>query len=315
MKKGRMNKLLLKILICIAAFMIGFGGYFGANYVLTKQIPREVSKAIDVALEDIIKDAISTVVHVQYENKWQGSGVIISEDGVILTARHVVGKEGGSYIITLSDGRRFATNKACVSKDYDVGYLKVDASNLPTAKFGNSDEMGLGSRLLAIGSPWGKQHFNSVTMGILSADNRDLSSKVPYGWRVLFQTDVAVNPGNSGGPVFNMSGEMVGIVVGLYGPGNYAGISYCIPSNICKSFVRSADLIFSLQGVTSVSGDVFSERLNSLAEEISSVKSTVWGIQWRFDEFERRLNRLERPMGGLSEDRYGEAIKRYFRKR
>lgn len=249
---------------------------------------------IDHGVANMVEDVMPAVVHIlyresEYGRAWQGSGVIISEDGLILTARHVVEK-AGEFTVTLSDGREFVTKKACVSRNYDVGYLKIDTTNLPVVKFGDSDAMRLGSRLLAIGSPWGKQHFNSVTMGILSANNRDYSSEVPsYGWEVLFQTDVAANPGNSGGPVFNVKGEVVGIVVGSFGPGSHAGITYCVPSNVCESIIESVWMAFALQEVTLVEVDermdAIEDLMNDLIYDILSVERRIDDIEFELDEY------------------------------
>lgn len=273
------------VLIVMAILALGVVVYHG--------LPRAVNKAVEIGLASVVEDVMPSVVHIQYEGDkinyygqkvgWQGSGVIIDENGLILTARHIC-KKPGRFTITLSDGREFVTEKACVSRDYDVGFLKVDANDLPVAKFGDSDRIRLGSRLLAIGSPWGKQHFNSVTLGILSALRRDYSPEgLSWGWEVLFQTDVAANPGNSGGPVFNTDGEIVGIVVGLYGPGNYAGITYCILSNVCENLVETAMLTFVLHDVMIVETN---ERVDKLEDWAGTVDDGMRDIERRLDDIE-----------------------------
>jgi S1-C subfamily serine protease len=266
--------------------------------------PKLVNKAVEAGLASVVENVIPLVVHIQYESDkigyygqkigWQGSGVIIFENGLILTARHVCEKPG-RFTVTLSDGKEFVTEKACVSRDYDVGFLKIDANDLPTAEFGNSDEMRLGSRILAIGSPWGKQHFNSVTLGILSAFHpQNLDEKtLSWGWEVLFQTDVAANPGNSGGPVFNTAGEMVGIVVGLYGPGSYAGITYCVPSNVCEKLVKVAKLTFALHDVMIVEAD---DRVDKLEDWADTVDDDMWDIERRLDDLEEKELEREREL-------------------
>lgn len=263
------------------------------------QTPKVINKAVEIGLSTVVEDVMPSVVHIQYVGdrvnyqgekvSWQGSGVIISKDGLILTARHVC-EEPGRFTVTLSDDREFVTEKACVSRDYDVGYLKIDAKGLPIAKFGDSDKMKLGSRILAIGSPWGKRHFNSVTLGIISAvglavDEQDKD----WGWKVLFQTDVAANPGNSGGPAFNTNGEIVGIVVGLYGPGHYAGITFCVPSNICKKLVKTVRLTFDLHNVMIVETN---ERMDKLEDWTVTVESDTWDFEKRLEDIESKIIEL-----------------------
>jgi len=280
----------LLTLCCVGLGMLGLA--------YRPKVESRISKVVDTALEDVVERTIPAVVHIQYYGDdgkaWQGSGVIISEDGTILTARHVV-ESTGRFIVTLNNGQRITTNKSCVSKDYDIGFLKLPVGGLPTAKLGNSDHMRLGTRLLAIGSQFGADHFNSVTLGVLSAIDRKNLDEPGYGWSVLLQTDVSANPGSSGGPIFNMDGEIVGIVVG--GPVlPYAGIVYCVPSNVCKSFVNSTSIVFSLQELTSVSGDVISERLNELDSritEIERVKATLASVSGDLSALGERVSEIE----------------------
>jgi len=240
------------------------------------------------SIESVVEDVMPAVVHIQYNGtrygeSWQGSGVIISEDGLVLTARHVC-KSPGEFTVTLSDGRKFVTDKACVSREHDVGYLKIDAIDLPIAKFGDSNKMKLGSTLIAIGSPWGIEHFNSVTTGVLSASHRDCSEDAPsFGWGILFQSDVTSNPGNSGCPVFNTHGKIVGIIVGSYGPGHYAGVVYCIPSNVCRSFVTSVQLSFALHDVVIVETD---EKVDALEKRFDAVENEIHNIEEWLDDFD-----------------------------
>jgi serine protease Do len=156
-----------------------------------------------------------------------GSGFIISADGTILTNAHVV--DGASEVIVkLTDRREFKAKVIGADKQTDVAVLKITASNLPVVKLGNPGATRVGDPVLAIGSPYGFE--NSATSGIVSAKARAL----PEGTYVPFlQTDVAVNPGNSGGPLFNLQGEVIGINSQIYSrTGGYQGLSFAIPIDV-----------------------------------------------------------------------------------
>lgn len=162
-----------------------------------------------------------------------GSGFIVTPDGVVLTNAHVV--EGADEVnVKLTDKREFKARVLGMDKSSDVAVLKIDASNLPSLKIGNSDNARVGDWVLAIGSPFGFE--NSATAGIVSAKSRSL----PDGGYVPFiQTDVAVNPGNSGGPLFNMAGEVIGINSQIYSrSGGYQGLSFAIPINVAMNVER-----------------------------------------------------------------------------
>lgn len=151
-----------------------------------------------------------------------GSGFIISADGFILTNAHVV--EGASEVyVTLTDKREFKAKIVGSDTRTDVAVLKIDGSNLPRLNMGDSDKIRVGEWVLAIGSPFGLE--NTVTAGIVSAKARDTGDYLP-----LIQTDVAVNPGNSGGPLINLKGEVVGINSQIYSrSGGFMGISFAVP--------------------------------------------------------------------------------------
>ncbi|MBI4292243.1 MAG: DegQ family serine endoprotease [Betaproteobacteria bacterium] len=153
-----------------------------------------------------------------------GSGFIISSDGVILTNAHVIA-DAQEVTVKLTDKREFKAKVLGSDKQTDVAVLKIAATGLPAVKLGSSSSVNVGEWVLAIGSPYGFE--NSATSGIVSAKARSL----PDGTYVPFiQTDVAVNPGNSGGPLFNMKGEVVGINSQIYSrTGGYQGLSFAIP--------------------------------------------------------------------------------------
>ena len=156
-----------------------------------------------------------------------GSGFIVSSDGYILTNSHVV-KDADEIIVGLHDRSEFKAKLIGMDARADVAVLKIDARNLPFVKPGNMDEVKVGQWVLAIGSPFGFRE--TATQGIVSALNRALPSDtyVPF-----IQTDAAVNPGNSGGPLFNLKGEVIGINSQIYSrSGGYQGVSFAIPIDV-----------------------------------------------------------------------------------
>lgn len=151
-----------------------------------------------------------------------GSGFILSQDGYIMTNAHVV--DGADEVtVKLSDKREFKATVVGKDKRTDVAVVKIEATGLPAVRIGNVDTLRVGQWVAAIGSPFGLE--NSITAGIVSARKRETGDYLPF-----IQTDVAVNPGNSGGPLINMRGEVVGINSQIYSrSGGYMGISFAIP--------------------------------------------------------------------------------------
>jgi serine protease Do len=156
-----------------------------------------------------------------------GSGFIVKNDGVVITNAHVV--DGATDVtVKLTDKREFKAKVVGVDKPTDTAVLKIDAKDLPTVTLGDPGQIGVGEWVLAIGSPFGFE--NSVTAGIVSAKSRSLPDE---GYVPFIQTDVAVNPGNSGGPLFNLKGEVIGINSQIYSrTGGYQGVSFAIPIDV-----------------------------------------------------------------------------------
>jgi serine protease Do len=156
------------------------------------------------------------------QNRGVGSGFVIESNGYILTNAHVV--EGATTIyVTLPDKREFKAKLIGADKRTDVALVKIEATGLARLPIGDSSKVRVGEWVLAIGSPFGLE--NTVTAGIVSAKSRDTGDYLPF-----IQTDVAVNPGNSGGPLLNTRGEVVGINSQIFSrSGGYMGISFAIP--------------------------------------------------------------------------------------
>ncbi len=201
----------------------------------------------------------------------QGSGFIVSNDGIILTNAHVV-QDAQEVVVKLTDRREFRAKVLGSDKSTDVAVLKIDAKNLPTVRLGSTKDLRVGEWVLAIGSPFGFE--NSVSAGVISAKGRSLGpeeSRVPF-----LQTDVAINPGNSGGPLFNARGEVVGINSQIYSAsGGYQGLSFAIPVEVANKIRQQ------IQN----GGKVQHARLGVMVQEVN---------QGFADSF-----KLERPEGAL----------------
>jgi len=159
--------------------------------------------------------------------KGQGSGFIVSADGLILTNAHVV-RDAREVTVRLSDRREFAATVLGSDPVTDVAVLRIDAKGLPAVRLGDPSRVGVGDRVLAIGAPYGLEQ--TATQGIVSAKGRSLpgDSVVPF-----LQTDAAVNPGNSGGPLFDGRGEVIGINAQIYSQsGGFQGLSFAIPIDV-----------------------------------------------------------------------------------
>jgi serine protease Do len=178
-----------------------------------------------------------------------GSGFIVSPDGYILTNTHVVGN-AEEVTVRLTDRREFPAKVVGADERTDVAVIKINANNLPTVRLGDPARIKPGQWVLAIGSPFGFE--NSATAGIISATARSLPSDnyVPF-----IQTDVAVNPGNSGGPLFNMAGEVIGINSQIFSrTGGYMGVSFAIPIDVARNvedqLIKSGKVVRGRIGVT-----------------------------------------------------------------
>ena len=169
----------------------------------------------------------------EFQSQSLGSGFIMSADGYVLTNAHVV-EAADEITVKLTDKRELKAKVIGADKRTDIALLKIEASGLPFVRFGDPNRLRVGEWVVAIGSPFGFE--NSVTAGIVSAKGRSLPQEnfVPF-----IQTDVAVNPGNSGGPLFNLRGEVVGINSAIYSrTGGFMGLSFAIPIDVANEIVQ-----------------------------------------------------------------------------
>jgi serine protease Do len=169
----------------------------------------------------------------EFQSQSLGSGFIVSADGYIMTNAHVV-DAADEITVRLTDKREYKAKVIGADRRTDLALIKIEASGLPVVRFGDPNKLKVGEWVVAIGSPFGFE--NSVTAGIVSAKGRSLPQEnyVPF-----IQTDVAVNPGNSGGPLFNLRGEVVGINSQIYSrTGGFMGLSFAIPIDVANQIAQ-----------------------------------------------------------------------------
>ena len=178
----------------------------------------------------------------------QRSGFLISSDGLVLTNAHVV--DGAKEVtVKLSDHREYKAKVLGADRASDIAVLKIDGRDFPSVRLGDSDQLGVGDYVLAIGEPFGLEE--TATAGIVSAKGRSLPGD---GYVPFIQTDAAVNPGNSGGPLFDANGSVVGINAQIYSnSGGYQGVSFAIPINLAvqvkDQIVKTGKVVHSRLGV------------------------------------------------------------------
>ena len=205
------------------------------------------------SIEDILDEATHSVVGIsklqstgnsifieKSESKLGlGSGVIVSKNGYILTNQHVAGEKYSTCYITLENGKSYNGNVVWSDKDIDLAIVKINAQNLKSIKIGDSDNIKVAQKVYAIGNPVGFEFQRTVTAGIISGLNRTirLSEEEATYMEDLIQTDATINEGNSGGPLINESGEVIG--VNSVKITSAEGIGFAVPINSVKAILKS----------------------------------------------------------------------------
>lgn len=188
--------------------------------------PAEVAAAVKDTVVEITTEIVTTSSYFgQYITSGAGSGVIINSDGYIITNYHVI-ESATSITVRTTDGTEYKASVVGSDEDADIAVLKVDATGLLAAKLGNSSSLVVGEQVLAIGNPLGKLG-GSVTVGYISALDREIT--VDGKKMTLLQTDTSINPGNSGGGLFNLAGELVGVVNAKSSGSGIEGLGFAIP--------------------------------------------------------------------------------------
>ncbi len=193
-------------------------------------------------LTEIIEEILPTVVNItvnklenDIDNKESlaGSGFIIDSNGYIITSYHVI-KNSNDIQVTLNNKKKFTAKIVGFDRKTDLALIKIDAENLPVAIMGDSNQAKIGNNVIIIGNPYGLGQ--SVSTGIISAKGRELQNNKDQEY---IQTDAAINNGNSGGPMFNLDGKIIGITTAILSPnGNSIGLGFAIPSQIAKNVIK-----------------------------------------------------------------------------
>lgn len=203
-----------------------------SNYNATYATDEVASSVVGVVC---YADKVTSVEHCAS----QGSGIIISSDGYVITNSHVIGNSKTAYLIQVvtSDGKAYDAGVVGFDSRTDLALLKMDgAKNLKAATFGNSDKTKIGEDIIVVGNPGGLDYQNTTTKGVVSALNREVSSTSMVKY---IQTDAAINPGNSGGPLVNIYGQVIGVATSKIVSEKYEGMGFAIPSSTVKQIVDS----------------------------------------------------------------------------
>ena len=213
------------------------------NSTSTKMTPQDVYENYVNAVVLVYNQGTTSTYWGQTESRSSGSGMIISKDGYVLTNNHVVSGAEKLTVMTTS-GEEYDATVIGADEVNDVALLKIEGSeDFPTVSIGNSDNIEVGQQVCAIGNPLGEL-TNTLTVGYVSALDREISESSTGTTINMFQTDCAINSGNSGGPIFDMNGNVVGITTAKYSSSGYSnsasveGIGFCIPINDAMSIVN-----------------------------------------------------------------------------
>lgn len=264
--KGVLKKFAAVVIciIAIVAVLIGFGGTYtligqkaerGTNNsasplsVETEPVPYSNTPLL-LSREDMLENALKSVVGISSadpakstdkETSWyMGSGVMVSDDGYIITNHHVIGARPSRIVVTLHNGKTTEGKTVWSNSALDLAVVKIDGKGYSSSKLGDAKKVRVGENVVAIGNPLSMQFERTVTAGIVSALGRSINIENEKGesfyMEDLIQTDASINPGNSGGPLLNSSGEVVGI--NTIKVSTAEGMGFAVPVNICVPIIQ-----------------------------------------------------------------------------
>ena len=225
-------------------------GYEAEKTIATIEEKKEKSKLIEDVIEEVtscvvgiskIKNTGNTIfLNDSASSLGLGTGIIVSENGYIISNEHVTGDKYANCYVTLENGRTYTASVVWADSILDLSICKINMKNLPYATFGDSDNIRIGEEVYAIGNPIGYEFQRTVTSGIISAVNRTVridENDTSVYMENLIQTDATINPGNSGGPLINLDGNVIGITSVKITSAE--GIGFAIPVNIIKPIIEA----------------------------------------------------------------------------
>jgi len=343
---------LLIFIILISFLLGGIGGmisgtYFLKDYLNKIQIPEQKiteketayipqttqEKAVTEVVKEVSPAVVSIIItkdvpifetplelFLETPKKFEkreiggGSGFIISEDGMILTNNHVVTEKDADYTVFTNDGRRFEAEILATDERRDLAIIKIEDKNLPTVTLGNSDDLQIGQTVIAIGNALG-EFRNTVSVGVISGLGRTVTASgggIISTLENVIQTDAAINKGNSGGPLLNLKGEVIGINTAMaYGAEN---IGFAIPVNKAQKdvdqFKRTGKITFPYLGIWyfNLNEDLQKETKTQLGKDLPA--EGAWITSWNRDEYGNWYKKTESAVvsesaaqkAGLKED-------------
>lgn len=244
---GIVGGLIVALVVLLVMFLTGnlSGGTRTETVAGQKVIVNDVNVDSQVeAVAQVVPESVAgitttmteeTIMGTQ-EGTGVGSGFIVTSDGYIVTNQHVISDNPKEITVSLASGKSYTAKKVWSDSSLDLAIIKIDAKDLPAVTLGDSDNLKVGQVAIAIGNPLGLQFERSVTAGIISALNRSLMVDSSLVAEDLIQTDATINKGNSGGPLVNASGEVIGI--NTYKNAQGEGMGFAIPINIVKPILN-----------------------------------------------------------------------------
>lgn len=269
------------VLVLVGALVLGLAGGFGGSYLYghylsdSSTVPALSTATVNIqessAITTAAKKAMPAVVSVTgitqttgffgqaSSSEIAGTGYIVRSDGLIVTNKHVASSTDTKYTVITNDGKSYSATVESLDPMFDIAILKINATNLPTVVLGSSDGLVAGQAAIAIGNALG-QYQNSVTVGVVSGIGRVIQASDSSGSSTesldnVIQTDAAINSGNSGGPLLNIAGQVVGMNTAVDSTGQ--GIGFALPINLIKSaltsYVSKGKIVRAMLGVRYVS--------------------------------------------------------------